>query len=209
MGQSHNGIDDLCDIGTVSQDCNVNLIPDECEVGGPFLAELIDSKPAHEKTLWRSENNIVRLTFACDISFPGAGDVLVREMLEAPEDFGSDLSSSFTFTVEDNGGDPRILKIDGESSSTLEHRKWYSIQNVGDWSGVADFEVQYVVQVGDANNDGAVLNSDVLLINASVPCFSGCDERLDINGDGRILSLDVLIANANVPSFPVDKPSGH
>ncbi|MCH7886198.1 MAG: hypothetical protein IIC01_13245 [Planctomycetes bacterium] len=207
---NNNGIDDLCDIADgTSKDCNNNGIPDECEVGGPFLAELVASKPAHEKSLWRSEKNIVRLTFACDISAPGTGDVLVREMLDAGA-FGSDLSSNFTFTVEDNGGGPRVLKINGESSSTLEHRKWYSIQNVGDWSGVADFEVQYVVQVGDANNDVRVLFDDLGVINARIPTFDAEDDaREDINGDGKILFDDLSMANASIPSFPVDKPSGH
>lgn len=206
-----NGIDDLCDIADgTSKDCNANMIPDECEVGAPFLAELVASKPAHEKSLWRSGNNIVRLTFACDISAPGAGDVLVRKMLEPPELFGSDLSSNFTFTVEDNGGGPRILKIDGESSSTLEHREWYSFQNVGDWSGVANFEVQYVVQVGDANDDVRVLFDDLSFINGSIPDFDADDDaREDINGDGRILFDDLGVANASIPSFPVAKPSGH
>jgi hypothetical protein len=51
-------------------------------------------------------------------------EVLIREMQDEGE-FGPDLSSSFTFTVENDGeGKPRLLKIHGESPGTLSHRKW-------------------------------------------------------------------------------------
>lgn len=88
--------------------------------------------------------------------------------------------------------------------------KRYSVRNTGAWLGVAPFTVQYVVQVGDANNDGRVLNTDFGVINAVIPIFSAAnDDRRDINGDGRVLNTDFGVANSKIPSFPVAKPSGH
>lgn len=59
------------------------------------------------------------------------------------------------------------------------------------WTAVAPFTVQYVVQVGDANNDGRVLNTDVGVVDAAIPDFAAADDdRRDINGDGPIPNTD-------------------
>jgi hypothetical protein len=72
------------------------------------------------------------------------------------------------------------------------------------------FELQYVVQVGDAGDDGRVLSSDVGVINGGVPAFSAPDDdRRDINGDGRVLGFDVSMTNGSIPSLQVPKPTGH
>jgi len=90
------------------------------------------------------------------------------------------------------------------------HRHWYSVANLGGWSGVSPFELQYVVQVGDASDDGRVLSFDVSVINSGIPDISTPDdERRDINGDQRILSFDVSITNGSIPSLTVPKPAGH
>ena len=126
--------------------------------------------------------------------------------------FGSDLSAGCDVSIEqDANGNPRILKIVDVDSPDLQHREWYTIRNVGNWPGVLDFSVQLVVQVGDANGDGAVVNLDVSFMNAStIPVLKAEDnERRDIDGDGSVLNLDVSAANARIPSFEVPKPSGH
>ena len=139
--------------------------------GGP---RLIASTPENGESLWRSRKNIVRLTFNGNIQPPQAGQVLIQEML-AGGAYGKDLSADFAFTVEKDGNqEPRILRIQ-EKGSVLTHRKWYAIRNVGGWSDVADFTVQYVVQVGDTNNDGHVLNSDVGPINQAIPALKVAD----------------------------------
>ncbi len=200
-----NGVDDFQDINIyhTSSDCNLNGIPDECANGdGPIAVTL--AVPADERSLWRSQKNVVRLTFACAIDAPGAGQVLIQELLSGGA-FGPDLSSAFTFCVE--GGN--VLKLQ-ENASTLQHRTWYSIRQTGAWSGMANFALEYLVQRGDATDDREVFNADVSYINSGVPCLSGCDERKDINGDSRILNADVLDANTYVPSLDnVPKPTGH
>ena len=172
-----------------------------CEVN------LTEAFPNHEESLWRSENNFALLTFDGDIVAPGEGEVLVRELLEDGL-FGPDLSSSFAFTVEnDGGGHPRILRVQ-ETTPVLSHRKWYAVSS-HNWDNICDVEVHYVVQVGDASNDGRVLSHDVVVINEGIPCFSCPDDRRDINGDNRVLSVDVSVTNASIPSDTVPKPSGH
>jgi hypothetical protein len=174
-----------------------------------FPARVIRANPQDEHSLWRSEHNIARIYFDDDITLPGAGDVLIREMLPGGV-FGPDLSNLFTFTLEnDGGGRPRILRI-WENGSTLVHRHWYSVANTGAWAGVFPFELQYVVQVGDASDDARVLAFDVSVINTGIPTFASPDDaRRDIDGDLRILGFDVSVTNGSIPSFGVPKPVGH
>ncbi|GEM_PF-2226423 len=171
---------------------------------------LVAASPATTGSLWRSSANIARLTFNQNITLPGAGQVTIQPML-ANGQFGANVSAGFTLSVEnDGGGNPRILKIVDTAASDLVHRQWYAIRNTGAWAGIANFTVQYVVQIGDADNDQQVLNLDTGLINAAIPNFSPADDdRRNIDGDGAILSADVSSTNARIPSLRVNKPSGH
>ncbi|MEK6675611.1 MAG: right-handed parallel beta-helix repeat-containing protein [Planctomycetota bacterium] len=202
-----NFIEDFCDLQQPESDCNANMIPDVCE-GGPMLYAKIMSDPPDSNCLWRSANNFFRMTFACDITAPPPGKVVISEMLNSGQ-FGPDLSASFTFTVENDGqGNPRVLKIQ-ENGTVLTHGKWYDIHNLA-WPGIEPFCVQYPVLVGDADNDCSVVNADLSVINSGNPCASNCDPRKDINGDGLINGSDVKAANAHVPTFgPPARPSGH
>jgi hypothetical protein len=175
----------------------------------PRPASLDRSNPGDEHSWWRSEHNIARLWFSDDIVAPMPGQILIREMLPGGA-YGPDISSQFSFTVENDGSSrPRVLRI-WENGSALLHRHWYSVASTGGWSGVVPFELQYVVQVGDASDDVRVLSSDVITINGSIPDFAAPDDaRRDINGDGRILGFDVSITNGSIPSLPVLKPAGH
>ena len=176
-------------------------------VGGFFLS----SVPVTDSSLWRSAGNTVRVNYGANIAAPLPGQVVVQELLPGGA-LGPDLSAGFTFTVENNiNGVPRVLKVVDTGASDLVHRKWYTIRSAGGvWTGGGDFAVDYVVQIGDANNDGAVLNLDAGLINAGVPNFAATDQdRRDIDGDATILNDDVSTANVYIPSFRVAKPSGH
>ncbi|MBI4717171.1 MAG: hypothetical protein HY763_05155 [Planctomycetes bacterium] len=168
------------------------------------------AEPSTTKSLWRSAQNTMRLTFTQDITAPPAGAVLIQQML-AGALYGGDLSAGFSFALENDGqGNPRILKIVDTGPSDLTHRQWYAVRNTGGWTGVAPFTVQYVVQVGDADNDGKVLNLDAGAVNVGVPNFSAADnDRRDVDGDARILNGDVSLVNARIPSFTVQKPTGH
>lgn len=172
-------------------------------------AALIQSVPTSGRSLPRSARNLMRLRFDRDVTAPLAGQLLVREMLPGGT-YGADLSAGFTFEVESDAQDcRRILRI-RETGSTLQHRKWYAVLNTGSWTGVSPFAVQYVVQVGDVNNDGRVLNVDFGLVNPAVPSLDVADDdRRDINGDRRILNSDFGVLNSKIPSFPVAKPAGH
>ena len=70
---------------------------------------LLSAAPGTGKSLWRSNQNTIRLTFNRDIATPGAGQVKIREML-AGGSFGTDLSSGFSFTIENDGfGNPPMI----------------------------------------------------------------------------------------------------
>ncbi len=201
----------LCLAGT--DPCTGGLVCDE-ELGQcvvpPGDAELIGSTPADQERLTHAANNVVFLEFDEDIAAPGSGQVLVRE-IQGGCTLGADLSSSFTMTVENNGGgQPRVLKL-LENGPVLVHRTWYSISNEGGWDGVADFEVQLLLQIGDANNDGTVTFADLARINGD--CCGPADPaddraRSDINGDGNVTFADMSVANGRIPSAGVANPCG-
>lgn len=174
------------------------------------VPNLIATSPAANESLWRTNLNIARFTFSSNITAPASGDILIQK-LQPSGGFGSDLSAGFEMTVEnDINGNPRILKIVDTDLPDFIHRQWYSVRNTGGWAEVANFNVHYVVQVGDANNDGEVLDADANLINTVIPDFMAADdERRDIDGDGRVLNDDVGFGSAIIPSFTVSKPSGH
>jgi len=170
---------------------------------------LISSDPTNNSTLWRSQKNIARLIFDGDITTPPAGSVLIQELL-AGGSYGSNISSNFTFTVEnDTNSKPRILKI-YEATTSLVNQKWFAVRNIGSWTGVAKFIVHYQVQRGDADNNGAVTDTDVIIVEDATGIFNCPDnDRRDMNGDRNILHSDMSVVNNYLPSNSVPKPSGH
>ena len=153
----------------------------------------------------------MRLTFDHDIVVHGTEYIKIQELLTGGS-FGSDVSGSFSFTVEDDDQDrPRILKIlETATGGVLDHRTWYAIRHEDNWCGVAPFELHFVVQRGDANNDGRVMFNDLSYINTGNPTDpADDDDRRDIDGDGNIDDDDVTTANGYIPSDTVSKPSGH
>lgn len=179
---------------------------DPCTNGGcpGGQATLTTSTPATQKSWWRTTRNIARLTFGAAIVAPPAGAVKIQELLDGGL-FGADLSGTFNFAVEPGN----ILRV-RDNAATLQHRKWYAVRNTGDWPCVANFEVQYVLQMGDGTNDGRVLFSDLGFINSVVPRDPAPDDdRHDITSDLRVLFTDMGAANARIPSDIVPKPTGH
>ncbi len=174
---------------------------------GGTQTTILSSVPATGRSLSRSAGNVMRLTFSQDITVPAAGEIVIQELLPSGA-FGADLSAGFSVTVD--MASPRVLRIEDTGAADLVHRKWYSVRNTGSWPGVSAFNVQLVVQVGDADNDGIVSNIDASAINAVVPNFGPADDdRRDIDGGGSVVNADVGFCNTNIPSFPVAKPMGH
>lgn len=177
-------------------------------IGGDIpVADLLVADPACGISWPRSANNFAKLTFDADITLPGAGEVQIRELL-AGGTFGADLSANFAFSiVNDGGGAPRVLRI-VETGTQLTDRKWYGITNNG-WTGVADFKVDIVHLIGDADGNGRVLGLDVSLINSQISPLAQPDKRTDIDGNGRVLGLDFSLANSKISPLAVTKPTGH
>jgi hypothetical protein len=207
-----NGIPDSCDIANCPstnwrcKDANGNGIPDGCE---QVTAALSSADPVSQGSMWRSAKNIIRLTFTQDITVPAAGQVVIQQLLDGGN-FGADLSSGFTFTVENDAqSHPRILKI-RENATSLTHRTWIAVRNTGGWTQALPFEVQYVVQVGDVSADGKVLAGDASAIYPKVPTLNAADnERADVTGDGKVLAGDASAVFPKIPSLIVAKPTGH
>ena len=200
-----NGIPDACDIfGGTSLDADGNGTPDECDAQPLHLQS---AAPAPQGTLWRTAKNIVRLTFDGNLpAAPAAGQIVIQELL-AGGGFGPDLAAGFTFTIDT---DPKVLKI-RETATSLTHRKWYVIRNTGGWTGVANFEVQYVVLMGDVDNNGFVQNLDAGAIYPNVsPLPKPDDYRYDVDGNGFCQNLDAGGVFPRVSPLPKPtKPSGH
>ncbi len=208
-----NGVKDSCDINDgVSFDCDVDGIPDECDTL-PVQIALTGAIPADESSFWRLAHNISRLTFACDILPPDAGDVTIQKLLSGGT-YDSDLSSSFAITVEnDINGKPRILRI-AENTETLVIQTWYAVRHTGGWAGMGNFLVESVVQPGDANASKSVTYADLSWINANT-CSSGCGEvnrgdiDFDLDVDTGATNSDQSAADVFIPLGTVSKPSGH
>ena len=203
-----NGVPDSCELAAgTSPDVNTNGIPDECEP-----AHLIGAAPASQGTLWRTARNIIRLTFDRDIGMPAAGQVVVEPLLTGGA-FGADLSAGFTFAVENDpnqGNQPRILRI-RENATSVAHRAWYSVRHTGAWIGVDNFEVQYVVLMGDVDNNGFVQNLDAGAIYPNVSPLPKPDNyRYDVDGNGFCQNLDAGAVFPRISPLPKPtKPTGH
>jgi len=153
----------------------------------------ISTAPGMNESLWRSQNNVILLTYAIEVQTPPR-NLLLQELLPSGDTgcaYGPDLSDAFTISIDPV--DPFMVRVE-ENGSVLQHGSWYTVRNCA-------FERDFVVMVGDASNDNRTLSFDVDEINGGVPCFDCCDDRRDINGDCRILSFDVSITNNHIPSF--------
>jgi hypothetical protein len=167
---------------------------------------VLPTAPPCDNVLPRFTNNVLRLTFSGPISAPAAGEVEIRE-LQAAGGFGSDLSSQFIFTVE--GTD--VLRIE-ENGDVLADGTWYGITNTaaaGGWPGVADFQVDYVVVVGDVSNDGFNDFSDLSAIFANQTGAAEDDDPYDVNADGFVDFSDLSAAFGFNGSFDPGKPGDH
>ncbi|MCK4661193.1 MAG: hypothetical protein KAV82_16860 [Phycisphaerae bacterium] len=196
---------DICDItNDPSQDYQPNGIPDECEV------HLIDSIPQDQSTLCHSTSNGVMLTFDNNITKPDPGDILIRQLLDEGN-YGADISANFTFSLEDEFGNPDTTKlIITEDGSVLTDGTWIAVCNTGAWSATDNFILQYAVQVGDVNNNGRVTAADLSPIFGMIPTPDvHPTERCDVNGDGSVTAADLSPVFPKIPSLAVPKPSDH
>ncbi|MFH0982272.1 MAG: dockerin type I domain-containing protein [Planctomycetota bacterium] len=73
------------------------------------------------------------------------------------------------------------------------------------------FEVQYVVLMGDVNNDGYVQNADASAVYPRVSFLPVPDDnRYDVDGDGYVKNADASAVYPRVSFLPKPtKPSGH
>ena len=206
-----NGIPDSCDIANCPstnwrcKDANGNGIPDGCE--GPAQIQLASAAPATQGTMWRTAKNIIRLTFNGNITAaPTAGQIVIQELLDGGA-FGADISAGFTFAIDT---DTKVLKI-RETATSFTHRKWYAIRNTGGWTAAANFEVQYVVLMGDVDNNGFVQNLDAGAIYPNVsPLPKADDYRYDVDGNGFCQNLDAGAVFPKISPLPKPtKPTGH
>ncbi|MFH0981993.1 MAG: dockerin type I domain-containing protein [Planctomycetota bacterium] len=86
-----------------------------------------------------------------------------------------------------------------------------SRSHIAGWAGVAPFEVQYVVLMGDVDNDGFVKSADASAVYPHVSFLPVPDDsRYDVNGDGYVQNADASAIYPRVSFLPKPaKPSGH
>ena len=164
---------------------------------------LVSRTPACDSSLTRAQNHVLRFTFDGLISTPTSSQVEIRELLPGGA-FGSNLSGSFTFTVE--GG--VTLRV-AENGTALQNEKWYGILNTGGWPGVVNFEMDYKVVRGDVNNSGFTNFADLSTINQNLTGNSTDNDVYDINASGFVNFADISTANGFVNAEAPPKPSGH
>jgi hypothetical protein len=175
-------------------------------------AVLSGAEPPVGTRLTRVRKNTIRLHFDHDLSMPASGEVLVHELPidecagPDPED---DLSDFLDISLQiDDQGNPRRLRIqDSRGFNVFEPGKWYRVQNQGAWAGVAPFSVDYQLLVGDVDNDGFTLFSDLSVIYEYIPLRNAPDTSpYDINSDGIVNFGDLSATNVFIPSVAIANP---
>lgn len=185
--------------------------------------------PLDGGNLWRSTQQIIRIGFNQDIGVVGnlaaCPPIEIRQLIAGPAPatganfaggtFGANLNvgAAFACGIEaDAGGMPRVLRIRDTNPADFVHRNWYTVQNLGAWTGAAPFRLDYRMMFGDADNNGLVNASDVGTINTNQAGFNAAldQKRFDIDGNNIVNATDVGAANGFVPTggFLV-KPIGH
>lgn len=182
------------------------------EVVAAPAVTLVSADPPHNGTLSQMRRNKVILTFSDPLpGLPGAGEITIRELL--PEgSFGPDIASQFAFTIDGARLVIHDVLVPFSSPGSLKDRKWYAINSMGDWAGVEDFCVDYLVRFGDADGNGFVNFADVANVNVFlVQPINDSNRRRNIDGNAAINFVDMAVANTfitpNALSLP--KPSGH
>ncbi len=160
------------------------------------------SDPDCDKTLPRTQNNIIRIEFAGgSIAAPLPGEIEIRELPS-----GSDLfASSFTATVDGN-----VLTL-VENGDILANETWYTVENTGAWGSVCGtFKRDYVVVYGDADGNGETDVIDAAAIMGERADPAPADKwRFDIDGNGAIDVIDAAsgaLGNRGATAPP--KPDG-
>lgn len=180
----------------------------ECACVSCNLVPLLESKYDCDASLSRFGNNVLRLTFESELkTAPVHGEIEIHELLEGGL-FGPDISAQFVFSIEDGN----VLKI-VEPGQVFTNESWYAVMNTGGWCDAEDFEVDYAVVYGDANNDHVTGFTDLSAINASMsdPIDTEDNNRFDINTDGQVSFTDLSAANEFNGSIALidNKPTGH
>lgn len=209
-----NGIWDPAELaGTPFLDCNSNLILDVCE-SDTTVNVMVDRFPSEGQTMPRRVGPIVRLEFTCPIPLPSAAQISFRQLLPGgslgPNLIGSHVLPFPLFPVDpvhDPGGPFRGLRF--TAIQEFQQATWYRVEVPSPFGGLPPLQFDLPVLIGDVDNDGFVLNRDVLLANAGPFGPVTPTDRRDLNGNGSLSNADVVGINAMVPRRMPPKPSGH
>lgn len=196
-------------------------------------ANLIGSSYACGDSLSRAGRNVLRFEFDAPIEPPMPGEIEIRELLPGGSFGLDDLSPLFQFSVEGDNvlrveehgctdgtcdfGAGTATCLDGPDAGKpcihpLANETWYGLMNLGGWCETAEFQMNYVVVLGDANNDLVTSFADLSAINSmmSEPANTPDDSRFDINITGGVGFADLSAANSfNGSSALNSKPDRH
>jgi len=158
----------------------------------PLITKLIDFKPGYDRTLARSANNRIALTFDGDAA---AVTAEIRRLDENGRMVGSDLSDHFTHTISD---DRRTVEY-RENGSVLVNKAKYQI--VPHWAH-SDGEMVIRTLRGDVDGNGRLDESDIDTVTRAVSNGDVDRVRGDVNGDDVVDQLDASIVRRLVHPVP-------
>jgi len=177
--------------------------PDQgCVPGDSWM----NAEPECRTNVCAVRRNMITLTFDGPLP-PNPEDAcdLCAMPLNTDHTCPSPLDDNFDWIVDGNS-----LTLMQKENQGLENKKWYALSCPEGIDSVGPMEYQFVVCMGDANNDKFVNFADLVHISQGIPARSPLspeNKRRDCNGDGFVNFADLVCANGyNPSSCPMTPP---
>jgi subtilisin family serine protease len=190
--------------GLFDMDGQPRLMGPHADMGADeFGWVLLSNDPAHDTTLPKAANNVIRLVFDKSLVLPAGDPIMIQEITTTyPESLGTDLAGSFTYSLETTNVTNDTLKV-VEDGTVLDNQTWYRIQPASGFSATP-FKFDLVTLIGDAYNDSYVDVGDLLEVVYAL--YETTDGRADLDGSGDVDMDDVTLLGAHFDDVPPAKP---
>jgi len=143
-------------------------------------------------SLPKTQNNVIRCVFGCQIELPAVGNPLViRDMTNGC----ADVSNLFTYSVDPDDSTGQTLKAK-ENGDLLPDMTWYQVNSAPDWTSVEPFHFALCTLEGDCNDNGRVTTADYSCVKGRMG--EPGDLPGDLNGSGRVTTADYAVVKENM-----------